>query len=62
MIISITNTTGLMCDYWIDTNEVHYTEDHDYDGEMCDAEAVVVDTATGERWCEDHDPRKTLAS
>jgi hypothetical protein len=61
MIISITNTTGLLCDFFIELEEVVHERGYDSDGEMCDAEAVVVDTATGERWCEEHDPRKNLA-
>jgi hypothetical protein len=61
MIVSVTNDIGLMCDFWIDDGEVHHDESHDWDGEQCDADAVCVDTATGERWCEEHDPRKNLA-
>jgi hypothetical protein len=59
MLIPITNTTGLTCDYFIECDDVVHEKDHDADGEQCDADAVMVDTATGERWCEEHDPRKT---
>lgn len=45
MLIPITNETGLMCD-WEDEDAL----------ELCDADAVVVDTVTGERFCEEHKP------